>query len=597
MTVAIRVTLFGGIIPRVANRGLPDNAAQYAMNAKLTSGELRSWNGLRALGTLPISNSKTTFHYRHNGLDRYLAFPVVTHVVKAPLINETLGRLYWTNVNGAFVNTTTRIEANQPPFKLGVPAPTGTFTVVAAGGNSDTVETRVYLATVITDYGEESAPGQPVTVSGKADGTWTVNGLNTLTFDAVNYPNVKKLRLYRTLDSDTGVDYRQVNEWDIGSRPASYVDNVTNVDVADNTALQSLGWNRPVDGLQGLIAVAGGFLAGFKGRTVYLSVPYYPHAWPEDTVFAVEDNIIGLATFGNTIVVLTEGRGALLIGPDPAAMSLLKMDGVQPCLSEKSIVVTVAGVMYASNDGLVLVDGTANTGQIVSRSWVTKDEWLARFDPKNQQSAVYQDRYLSFYSSQLGLCVGFDDPITGYTELQLDGVNSVDTDTLTGQTLITVGNTVYEWDGDPTTRFNYTWRSKPFLQVKPTNFAALQVRGTFIGAGVDPPDIPPVPATGHPYNTRPINGGMGGSTYGAPMNGPALWMAQGVAPTPEGGPTVTVKLFADGVQRWAGNIGNEKPVRLPSGYKGVRTEFEISGSSDIYSVTFVDTMKGLENLP
>ncbi|MEF4262402.1 hypothetical protein U9Z10_23490, partial [Escherichia coli] len=71
MPAAIRITLFGGIVPRLADRGLPDNAAQFAMNAKLFSGELRAWNNLRALATLPISNAKTVYHYTYNGTDQY----------------------------------------------------------------------------------------------------------------------------------------------------------------------------------------------------------------------------------------------------------------------------------------------------------------------------------------------------------------------------------------------------------------------------------------------------------------------------------------------------------------------------------------------
>lgn len=597
MTAAIRITLFGGIIPRIADRGLPDNAAQYALNAKLYSGELRAWNKLRPLAELSISNPATVFHYRHTGLDRYLAFALETNVVKAPLVNEQLGRLYWTNSLGPKVTTTARIEANQTAFTLGVPPPSGAFTVVASGGVSDTTETRVYLATLVSDYGEESAPGGTVTVSGKLDGVWTVNGLNALTYNAVKYGNVKKLRLYRTITSNTGVDYRQVNEWDIGARPASYVDNITAVDLADNTPLQSLGWNLPPDNLQGLISVAGGFLAGFTGRTVRLSVPYQPHAWPEDMVFAVSDDIVALATFGNTIVILTQGRGALLIGPSPEAMSLVGMDGVQPCLSARGVVVTVAGVMYPSTDGLVLIDGSANTGQIVSRAWVTKDEWVSQFGPSQQQSAVYQDRYFSFYSSQLGFTVGFDDPVTGYTELQLEGVTSVDTDTLTGQTLIGIGNVVYEWDGDTTEQITYTWRSKPFLQNKPVNFAAGQIRGTFVGGSVPLPPLPPITGVGRPFNSRPINGGMGGAKFGASMNGPPAWMVLGEEPAPAAGPSINIKLFADGVQVWTGLIDSEKPFRLPSGYKGVRFEVEVTSRVPIYSITLADTMKGLEDLP
>jgi hypothetical protein len=595
---AIRITLFGGIIPRLADRGLPDNAAQYAMNAKLYSGELRAWSRLRELATLPIANSLTTFHYRLGGVDKYLAFPFHTYVVKAPLVNETLERIYWSNINGVFVNTATRIDANQPAFRLGVPAPGGVFTVVPTGGTQANAVTRVYLATLVSSFGEESTTSTPVTVTGNSDGTWTVNGLNNLVVDSVNYPNITKLRLYRTISSSGGTDYRMVNEWLIGARPASYVDNITEVDIADNFALQSLGWDLPPAGLKGLIGVAGGFMAGFIGKTVYLSVPYQAQAWPADYQFAVEDNIVGLGTFGQTIVICTEGRGALLTGPSPDAMSLAKLEGVQPCLSARSIVSTVAGVMYASTDGLVLVDGGSSRAEIMSKAWVTKTEWMSQFGPATQMSSVYQDRYFSFYSDQLGLTVGFDDPVTGFTELQLSGVQSVDLDVLTGQTLITVGNKVYEWDGDATSTLEYQWRSKPFLVAKPVNMGAIQFRGTFVGSG----QALPVPAAqgigGYSINTLAVGAGKRPTKrYGGSLNGPPSWLALGVSPN--GGSMnsgLSIKVYADGVLRWFGNVNDEEPHRLPSGYKAVRWEIEIQGSEAVYSAALAGTFKELEQV-
>lgn len=587
---AIRITLFGGIVPRIADRGLPDNAAQFALNAKLYSGELRAWSKLRKLFDLPISNPKTVYHYRTDaGSDRYLAFDKHTYVVKAPLVNETLGRLYWSNADGVFVNTTARIDLGQPAFKLGVPPAGGTFTVSPSGGTSATSTTRVYLTTLVTSFGEESAPGPTVTVTGNADGTWTVNGLNALTIDTANYPNITHLRLYRTVSSATGTDYRQVAEWTIGARPASFNDTVTNVDLADNFALQSLGWGLPPSGLKGLIGVAGGFMVGFKGRTVRASVPYQPHAWPEDYQWAVEDNIVGLGTFGNTVVVCTEGRTQLLVGPTPDVMSLSKLEGVQPCLSARGIVSTVSGVMYPSTDGLVLVNGGSNRGEIVSKVWVTKTEWMSKFSPATQMSSVYQDRYFSFYTDLLGFTVGFDDPVTGFTELEQEGVSSVDLDQLTGQTMIAIGAAVYEWDGDPTATLDYQWRSKPFVVPKPVNFGALQMRGTFIGA--DTPDPPaPVALGGYAINQFAI---------GSPpsINGPAPWQVVGAIPAPPAPePGVAVKVYGDGVLRWFGAVSGEGVYRLPSGYKATHWEIEVQGSSAIYSMAIAETAKELERV-
>lgn len=596
----IRITLFGGIIPRLADRGLPDNAAQFSMNSKLYSGELRAWSKLRKLADLTISNPKTVYHYRNAAAaERYLAFNKLTYVVKAALVNETLGRLYWSNTDGVFVNTTARIDAAQPAFKLGVPPPTGTFTVVPTGGTAQNAMTRVYTVTVSTSFGEESAPGAVVTASGNSDGTWTINGLNSLVVDTANYPNIISMALYRTVSSESGTDYRSVGSWAIGSRPASFVDTTTEVDAADNFAMQSLGWGLPPAGLTGLTAVAGGFNVGFKGRTVYASVPYQPHAWPADYQWAVEDEIVGLGTFGNTVVICTQGRAALLVGPSPDAMSLAKLEGVQPCLSARSIVSTVSGVMYASTDGLVLVDGGSNRGEIISKPWVTKTEWMSQFSPAAQMASVYQDRYFAFYTTQLGFTVGFDDPVTGFTELQMDGVSSIDLDMLTGQTMVSIGSAVYEWDGDATGTLDYQWRSKPFVVPKPLNFGAIQLRGTFIN-GTTPPPLPPAQGMGgYSLNTQRIGMGKAPSRlYAGSVNGPPAWMAKGTNPlTSQPGVSAQVKVYGDGVLRWFGSIGSEKAMRLPSGYKATHWEVEVQGSSDIYSIVLAETLKQLEQVP
>lgn len=595
---AIRISLFGGIIPRLADRGLPDNAAQFALNAKLYSGELRAWNRLRLLAALPISNAETVYHYRYLGAEKYLAFNEFTNVAKAALVNEQLGRIYWTGSGGPYINTAARIDAAQPPFRLGVPAPTGTFTVVPAGGTAANAENRVYLAIWVSTFGEEGGPGSPVSISGNSDGTWTVNGLNTLAI-APGYGNIAKLRLYRTLTSATGVDYRMVNEWTVGSVPASYGDTVTSTVLSTNPALQSLGWTPPPIDLKGLISVAGGFMAGFVGRTVRLSVPYFPHAWPEDYSYAVEDDIVGLGTFGNTVVVGTQGRAALLVGQTPDVMSLQKLEGVQPCLSARSIVSTSGAVMYASYDGLIGVDGSSSRGQIVSRQWVTKDEWMSRFGPTTQMASVYQDRYFAFYTDTLGFTIGFDDPVTGFTELLEDGVSSVDLDPLTGQTLITIGDNVYEWDGDTSGVLTYTWRSKPFMLSKPDNMAVIQLRGAFVGNAAEIPTQPAIGSLGFSMNSTPLGGGIAPvlpsvMSMGGSLNGPADWQALGTPPGPPlPGPEVAVKVYADDVLVWFGSISDEQPYRLPSGTKPVKYEVEVQGVSPLFSITMASTAKGL----
>jgi len=595
----IRVTNFGGVVPRLGTKNLPDTNAQISDNTKLFSGELRAWNRGRVIATTSIQNPRTVFRYDFEGSLRVLAFPETTWVVKAPLINETLGRLYWAGSDGAKVNTMTRIEGGAAAYPLGVPAPNfAGVTVVATGGVEEITVDRVYIAALVSDFGEIGPVSEVFRGTGKIDAVWEVNGLESLTY-AARYTNVTKLRLYRTVTSETGVDYRQVAEFEVDAIPTSYTDALSDLDAATAPVYNSFDWTPPPDDLTGLIGIAGGFLAGFRGRELWLSVPYQPHAWPEAYKLAVEDDIVALGTFGNVIVVATKGEPYAATGSVPEVMTLTKYDKVLPCISPTGLVNTSGAVLYPSYDGLVSISSAGYS--IISQPYVTKDEWLNRFSPRGIRASVYQDRYLAFFNSRFGFSIGFDDPSTGFTQIESTGVSAVDLDRTTGQTIIAVGNRVIEWDSDRAERLVYRWKSKPFLVPKPVNFAVLQLRGEFapVVAGWGTVTPPLVDVLGHQFNALTFNGRKTVSTvpgqrgpHGFPFNGPGV-PGQGAAIAT----AVRTRVFCDRVLLWEGVVTSEAPYRLPSGRKGPLWEIELIGKTPIYSATIATTAIGLEQTP
>lgn len=91
-----------------------------------------------------------------------------------------------------------------------------------------------------------------------------------------------------------------------------------------------------------------------------------------------------------------------------------------------------------------------------------------------------------------------------------------------------------------------------------------------------------------------MNGPIG---FGGSINGPALWQARGVrAETILQQTSVRVRLYGDKVLQWEGFVGNEEPLRLPSGYKAVYWELELSGSVSLHSATIATTMRELERV-
>lgn len=597
----IRIINFGGLVPRLGAKNLPDLNAQVAVNVKLFSGELRAWNRGRVIATARIDNPRTVYRYDYEGALRVLAFPETTWVVKAPLVNESLGRLYWAGISGGCkISTIDRIEAGDEPHALGVPAPTFTgVSVTTTGGVSELVENRVYIAALVSEFGEIGPVSEPFSNTGLVDADWTIDNLSTIEYNRIKYPNMQYLRLYRTAVSDNTVAYRQVAEFPVTAVPSSYVDALSATAAAQQVAYESFDWTPPPDDLTGLITVAGGFLAGFRDRELWLSVPYQPHAWPESYKLGVEDEIVALGTFGNTIVITTKGEPYAATGSTPEVMNLSKYDKVLPCLSPTGLVATSGAVLYPSYDGLVSISGDGY--RIISQPYVTKDEWLNQYSPRGIRASVYQDRYFAFFNSRFGFSIGFDDPSTGFTRIELPGVSSVDVDRTTGQTLVTVGRTVFEWDDDRGDRLEYQWKSKPFLIPKPANFAVVQLRGEFAftlpGWGNMAPPL--VDVLGHSLNDSPINGRVGVNTtpgsispHGFPINGPGVPGQGALIST-----SVRTRVFCDRVLLWEGVITSEEPYRLPSGRKGALWEIELVGKTPIYSATISTTAKGLETTP
>lgn len=583
MTV-LRVSGFGGIIPRLGKRLLPDNNAQYAVNSQLYSGELRAWAMPKLLTTFTMPAPQDVYHYRTDGVDHYVPFDRKTDVVKAPIINDAYGRLYLTDGTGMYITTRSDIEAAIPPVLAGVPEPVfGTKpTVVASGGTPALAETRVYVFILVSKYGEEGPPSvdSTITAAGNSDGAWTIGNISTLVPPG---GNVAKLRVYRTITSAvSGVAYRQVVEWNVGAIPASYVDNVPATTVAVAPIMQSIDWQPPPLGLSGLCAGPGGMLAAFKGSTVYFSVPFFPHAWPQTYQLAVEDDIVAMGWVGTMLVIGTTGRPAVIQGNSPTTLSLQKFQEVFPCMSARSLVSTSAAVIFASLDGLLAFspDGVNNT----TNAFAARKDWIERFSPASVSGAVYQNRYFGFYSTQLGFSLGFDDATTGLTDLQYNGVTVMKNSAVDNSAQFIVGNKLFQWDGSPDATLFYSWRTKPFMVPKPCNMGVLQVRADFpIGQGNDTVAPPVVDPSGYAGNENAINT--------VPING------IGGVPTSQSSNTVSVKVYADDKLRWTGSVGSEAPIKMPSGFKGTKWEVEVSGSISVFSIVLAGTAKELEQVP
>jgi hypothetical protein len=400
----IAIQMFGGEVPAVDDRLLPDNAAADAVNVWLFSGRIEPIHSLTPLHTMVDTAARSWFRFPKgatgvdNMVDSYwLEFenPEV-RVVRSPTPGQgDDGRVYWADGLYPKMMSGSMIEAAAAPYKLGVPPPETAPGVTASGGVSTTNETTAYVYTWVSSLGEEGPPSPATTISNKIDATYHITMTPPLAGDTANR-NLTQLRIYRTIVSVQGVSsFYFVTELPIAT--TAYDDNraiATDAVVVNNEQLQTTSWAPPPSDLQGFTAMAGGFLAGFRYNEVWFCEPYNPHAWPPAYVIAVEGNVVGLGVYNQSLIILTEGQPYAATGISPDTMTLDKIQPLEPCTSRNSIVNTPNGVLYCSPNGLINI--TPAGAMNLTMPMILKDQWHALLHLPTVAASIISQGYYAY---------------------------------------------------------------------------------------------------------------------------------------------------------------------------------------------------------
>lgn len=530
---------FNGMTPRTDARLLDDNMAQLAVNAKLQNGTLSSYKAPGQIATLNKPGTiKSIYRFGQDALtdsDYWFHWTNDVNVVRGAVSGDAFERTYWTGDGVPKMTTSTiALTGNTAyptnSYTLGVPAPANAATATSNGTGNGVAETRVYVYTYLSALGEEGTPS-PISnaVNVKVGQTVTLSGLSVAPSGSYN---IAAKRIYRSVTGSAGTDYLFVAE--IGVAITTFTDTVLAASLGE--VCPSKTWLPPPKDLQGLTIMANGIYAGFVGKDIYFSEPFMPHAWPVQYVLSVDYPVVGIGAYGASLFVGTAGNPYIIHGVDPMGMSMTKAEFQQACVSKRSIVEMGGGVMYASPDGIVAVDGSGIN--LVTRAIMTKEDWQA-YKPASITASHLDGRYYAFYdtSSRQGAVI-LDLTGDGATLWETDQYctatyNDVRTDSL----YLAQGSSVNKWDGG-SSKLTYQWRSKIFVLPKPINMMVGQVF-----------------ATAYP---------------------------------------VTMKVYLGGALKHTQSVTNDSPFKLPSGFKGKEWEVEVSGTNSVnivYLATSVEELK------
>lgn len=616
---------FSGIAPRIAPRLLPATLAQEALDVKLWSGELRPHYADEILQYIP-SNIQSIYRYKwKNKTYNWLMWPYETRVAKGPVYDDENNRIYFMNQGGFFVTDSSLLEdkdymngiTNNARYHTGIPEMGCGRMDVSGTGNGD-IEARTYVACFVRKWADGTIDvgksSKPYVTSFDANGKSTIDvrpgqtvlvTVSALT-DAARAAGVNACYIYRSEVTSAGqalysfVDEFAVNDahttgnvnatWNTGGW-YEYRDTKPNASLGE--ACPSLYWDAPVDGLKGLVSLQNGLFAAYKDSTVYVSDWNAPHAWPYEHTVTIDYPIVGLGSFGNTIVVCTEAAPVLITVTDPTKPTTRAIQENCPCVSAGSIVSTRNGVIFASTNGLVLINSASPA--FITEKIITQDEWLP-LHPESLQAAFLNNTYYGFFTNPTEKAAGFLFDLDSYTYSTV--YNSIVSSGMvyTSQPTKLVYNDVEQsqlyvcyplenktqyslnsFGTDSRINKSFRWRSK--VNVSPQGLFTLScAQVNFTKLSSLKPE-PPVwegrragSALGMVYvNKQPVNGWCKTNTI-------------------ELYDKTVFNYYVDGKLRFTKNIVDSKPFRLPSGFRGETVEIELKSNSHVHSVILASSM-------
>lgn len=415
-----------------------------------------------------------------------------------------------------------------------------------------------------------------------ADDRFKISGCSSATFDITGGFVTEVIDEYTFTYAQTAVDIASTSAsgtlyYDVSELPTStarYWGDGGNYNFTDDfnyrtliTTLATNNYLAPPDDLQGLTVVQSTFLAGFVGNDLYFSEPNAFHAWPDSYKRSFESNIVGLASVGSQLLVLTESYPYIVDGSDPAVMAQSKLPSRYPCLNRRSIVEASFGVIYATHDGIAVWAPSAGA-QLLTRLIHSSDTWNESLDPSTLVGVYYKDTYFASHSAgSIVLDAGAKQDTPSFVNSSFI-FSAAWYDSLTNILYLASGDTgdIYHWDDLTQPSLQMTWKSKTITTKDFTNLGVARVIADY--------------AT----NETPYEWATAAVDW---ESADQIWNSDD---------PITFNLYVDKELKFSRICTSTDVFRLPAGYKSDTFEFQLESYIRVRAVHLGDTPASLREV-
>lgn len=441
-----------------------------------------------------------------------------------------------------------------------------------------------------TKFAIVSISGNNVVVSLSTTQTYTSGG--TWKRKAPHNTSGMTKRIYRTLTSPSGAEYHYLATITVAT--TTYSDTISDTAAALGEVLPSTNWLMPPADLRGIVILANGITAGFRGNEVYFSEPFKPYAWPIAYQQTYDQDIVAIGAIGTMLVGMTQGNPFTITGVEPVTMGggMEKLGVAWPCMAKRGVASFAFGVGYPSPQGLIMIGPNSD---IVTKDLFTQKEW-SELNPGTFIATSADNRYYAGYSANGSSLMFVIDKSEAASFIKVNQrITAIWADPWTGKLYVAADKKIYQWEGDAGTKLSYEWKSKKFISPPPLNYGAAKIDADFDMTEAESSAAltaynAAIAANQALLTGKEMNDGLAEPALGEyEIGGDAMQAIPALSID-----ALQFQLWADGMLKFVKQVHDSRAFRLPGGYKSDNVEVVLSGNVKVAGVVLAETMDGLK---
>ena len=497
---SIKISTFGGLEPGVTEKLLPNNNAQIAHNTNLRNGRIRTMQKAYVVYGFNngVSSNNSDIAFARDGLV-VPPRPDCKNVTYDRRLDDDQvnARIFYSRGGDLFYTT---FASGYAEFNAGIPIGPSIVATPGLEPAEGTKTWRAYCATYVAGD-EEGQPGQPVLIKCLDNQSVVVATAGAL--PTGSYPSLK-VRLYRSVTEFTSGE-KLVNVMDTAwalvgesvSPTASFRDDLPAYSISGDSLLsrEHFGFDNEGSTIVALgVTESNHFYYVLANGTVGFSERHLFNAFPLRNRIKLPFEPVGAESFFDDVYVMSSigspARVRVNATPEAGvAIEAFLYPDTFPCLHEDTISKSSSGVVYASDQGIISVNGEGLRN--LTAGLFKYDDF--RMD-RVRSGGWMNGFYICVTEKKRFMIIDFADAASGVNELckvwtadfgftqeQIDA-NRIQFLPANGDMFIFLDNNIYKLDmyytPDPTSEQNslvWKWVSRTFTLPSPVNFAAARV--------------------------------------------------------------------------------------------------------------------------